>query len=191
MEDLEQPEPSNLLPIKVDGQALATIPDNLSTGSKLTNFLKLRRKPGPPKSDDSRTEKISCRLTKEEKQRGLEYCRRYGTTEAKLLRASYLGAIAQIPYDRNEQMVDHMMQPIEADQTIPAEQKIILRQRIKAVFQRSAMALFIILGGCSNGGLVFEYVFKAYTGNNPLIYHPGEVCIYYPGQMGCTMYKQR
>lgn len=70
--------------IKPEGTALAVeVP--AATGM-------LRRKPGPRPKIHPRSEKESCRLTKDEKAERRAYCKKYGIKPADLLRASYLAA---------------------------------------------------------------------------------------------------
>jgi hypothetical protein len=54
--------------------------------------IRKRRKPGPKKKAETRTEKESCRLTKEEKALRRAYCKKHGIKPADLLRAAYLAA---------------------------------------------------------------------------------------------------
>ncbi|MDE1902119.1 MAG: hypothetical protein KGI37_10840 [Alphaproteobacteria bacterium] len=60
--------------------------------SDLSSGVHKRRKPGPKKRAETRTEKESCRLTKEEKALRRAYCKQHGIKPADLLRAAYLAA---------------------------------------------------------------------------------------------------
>ena len=101
-------------------------------------------KPGPKPKENPRSEKISCRLTPKEKAMGLRYCKAHGTTEAKLLRASYLAAIMETPSGRIDRFLDSLMKPLDSMELLKT-QKQEIRARTKEVLKKSAMALILIL----------------------------------------------
>ena len=145
--------------------------------------IQIRRRPGPEKKDNPRSEKISCRLTKEEKIAGERFCKMRGVPEAKLLRASYLLVTAQAQNEVNE-ITDTIMRLVEAD-TVPHE-RTKLRINIREVLKRSVMFLVLIFLACfiSSNSTIAKYMVYFYTTAKGFIYHRGDVFLYHKGDNG-------
>jgi hypothetical protein len=145
---------------------------------------RMRHKPGPEKKENPRSEKISCRLTKEEKEQGLRYCKTHGITEAKLLRASYLAVITQTPSECIGRMVDALMQPLDST-NLPLDQKLTVRGKIKEVVRKSATILLLVALCAAATPTVAKCFWFVYEAGQSLIYTDHNACRYYTGSIGC------
>jgi hypothetical protein len=145
-----------------------------------------RRKPGPKKKAVSRSEKISCRLMKEEKAKGEEYCRKHGITEAKLLRASYLAATAQEPEKKLAWIANSITQLFSSSTAID---EIELRSRIREVLKKGGLVLALVMFGLflSAAPTIAKYILHLYETGKSIVYGPHESCIYHTGDIGCEM----
>ena len=140
-----------------------------------------RRKSGRPPKEEPRSEKISCRLTKKEKAKGLRYCRKHGITEAKLLRASYLAAIEEVPRMRIERILNDFMRPIDST-NLSLEEKQNIREKVGVILRKSAMTLLLVLlcgGAVAATPAIIKLFWFAYQKGKELVYHYDESCIYY------------
>jgi hypothetical protein len=159
------------------------------TGRSLLNAFK--RKPGPEKKENPRTEKVSCRLTKEERAEALHYCRTHHITEAKLLRASFLAVINEPPGSRFDRLVDTFMQPMDSIDLHP-DQKQTIRLKIKETLRKSTMALLLVLlCGCAAPTIIKAFWF-IYEKGKELIFQDDTACVYYgkgakAGKDGCEV----
>jgi hypothetical protein len=143
-----------------------------STGS----FSPHKRR-GPKKKITPRSEKLSCRLTKEEKARGEEYCKAYGLTEAKLLRASYLAVITQSPDCRLDELADALAQQLTHEKQTTENED--LRARIRKVLKKTAYTGMLILLGCMLGTAptIAKYLIHEFS-QGVTIYH-GDTLIFH------------
>ena len=180
MEELCDTEAENRFQEKVRAQLHADLDSD--------DDQKQRRKPGPQKKENPRSEKINCRLTKEEKAAGLRYCKKHGTTEAKLLRASYLAAITQTPGERIDRLLETFMPSLDEANLRP-DQKLAIRSRTKEVLKRSATVLLLILLGAATVPIVVKAVWNGmYEPGKSFSFREDETCIMSPGQVGCTLW---
>lgn len=170
--------------------------DNLSSSKTGNNNsvaaeAEPRRKPGPEKKASPRSEKLSCRLTKEEKALGEQFCKERGIPEAKLLRAAYLAAITQTREERFEKLVDALLQEPLDTTDISLAQKLAIKMKAKETLKKSAMMLLLILLGCAAAPTVTKYILQVYEAGKAIIYGPNDACIYHTGEIGCEMVPRK
>jgi len=152
--------------------------------------LKSREKPGPKKNKPLRSQKISCRLTHEEKQAGEQYCKKHGITEAKLMRASYLASILQPPDERLSELIENLL-PLEGE-NLTINQKTAIKIRAKHFIKRSSAALLLILLGCGMSPVISKGFWFVYEKGKELIYDGHTACIYHTESKspGCELIEQ-
>jgi hypothetical protein len=137
-----------------------------------------RHKPGPEPKENPRSEKVSCRLTKEEREARLRYCKAHGLTEAKLLRASYLASLTQTPNHRLERFLDDMMKPLDSIGLHPSQMQTI-RSRTKDILRRSTMLLLLLLLCGAAAPTIAKTALFVYERGMSLIYGKDMACVYY------------
>ncbi len=149
---------------------------------------KMRLKRGPKKIIDLRSEKISCRLTKEERKTGLDYCKKYGINEARLLRTSYLYAISRSP-DQMNGFAQKILNAVE-EADLPIRKKWILKSSVKAILKKACLLLLLIVVATSlaTSPTVAKYFLHIYTRGQSIMYGGHESCVYSSGDTyGCEM----
>ena len=179
MDELRDTEAENRFQEKIKTQLRADLDSD--------DEQKQRSKPGPQKKENPRSEKINCRLTKEEKAAGLRYCKKHGTTEAKLLRASYLAAITQTPGERIDRLLETFMPSLD-DANLRPDQKLAIRSRTKEILKKSATVLLLILLGAAAVPMVQKAIWGMYEPGKSFIVDDNETCIMSTGQVGCTLW---
>ncbi len=175
-----------------------TTPENYSTENDSPHaphdvvskyFPKLREKPGPKKNKQLRSLKVSCRLTHEEKQAGELYCKKYGISEAGLLRAGYLATILQPPDERLQEFIENLL-PLE-NENLTANQKTAVRMRAKHFIKRSTLALLLILLGGAMAPIINKGYLYFYETGKAWISDDHTACIYHTGIIGCELIEQK
>ncbi len=161
-----------------EGRSLNLKKNNVqaTVGTGLMKAPALRQKPGPKKKIESRSEKISCRLTRSEKVSGESYCKAHGITEAKLLRASYLAAITQTPDNRINGLAEAIAQ-------LPNKSNV----HIKEVLKKSGLILLLTLLCGFAAPVAAKYALQVYQFGRSIVYHAHESCIYHTEEPGCEM----
>jgi len=147
---------------------------------------KSRQKPGPKKKDAPRSEKISCRLTDEEKARGEAYCKTHGINEAKLLRASYLAAISEPPTERMKRFIDVLMKPLDEENLSPVQKQTIKTKTMK-IMRNSVMLLALTLIGYATAPIVVKGILFLYDTGKSLLYDGKTSCLYRQDMDGCEI----
>jgi len=175
MDDLRSTDVYNYFQNKSDVHALV---ENDSA-----NVPKPRRKPGPHKKEHPRSEKISCRLTEEEKEAGERYCKEHGITEANLLRASYLVATLQTRNQMNG-IANAILDLIKPGSN-PIEHRI-LKEKIVTILRKSGLFVLLILFGIflSSAPTVAKYFLTVYEVGKAYIVHSDEAWITHDGESG-------
>jgi hypothetical protein len=149
---------------------------------------KTRLKPGPKKIIELRSEKISCRLTKEERKAGLDYCKKYGINEARLLRMSYLYAISRSP-DQIIGVAQKILNTVE-ESDLPIRKKWILKSNMKEILKKACLLLLLIVVATSlaTSPTVAKYILHLVSDPGGIVYTDHNACVFHGGdEMGCEL----
>jgi hypothetical protein len=150
-------------------------------GIDLTDVQGQGVKPGPRPKEFPRSEKISCRLTKREKEIGERYCKAHGISEAKLLRASYLAATLQV---RNEiNLIANAIIGLVDEVDDNDHRRTALSAKVTEILKKSSLFLLLILFGVflSSAPTVAKYFLVICETGKTYIMHTGEAWIYHTG----------
>jgi hypothetical protein len=182
MDDVRPVESKHASSLTSNVLSHATTTEN--TSQRDTSFLQtLRHKPGPQKKEYRRSEKISCRLTEEEKEEGERYCKKHGITEAKLLRASYLAATLQTQ-KQIDGIADAILCLIETDKAI--DRRWLLKEKIVTILRKSGVYVLLLLLGIflSSAPSIAKYLIHYYELGKVYVMHPNEAWIVHDSDKG-------